>query len=90
MLKKKRRLNEKYRKRRHRDIDEGVLFVAAVARVRDVVLKRRDEAEKCANITKNYNKKVEQIFKAEDSGKCNKCCKEISLWHAAYKTEEAG
>ena len=37
MLKKRRRLNEKYRKRRHRDIDEGVLFVAAVARVCDVV-----------------------------------------------------
>ena len=37
MLKKRRRLHEKSRKRCHRDIDEGVLFVAAVARVCDGV-----------------------------------------------------
>ena len=37
MFKKLRRLNEKSRKRCHRDIDKGVLFVAAVARVCDLV-----------------------------------------------------
>ena len=36
MLQKRRRLHEKSRKRCHRDIDEGILFVAAVARVRDL------------------------------------------------------
>ena len=37
MFQKRRRLHEKSRKRCHRDIDEGILFVAAVARVWDVV-----------------------------------------------------
>ena len=37
MLQKRRRLYEKSRKRCHRDIDEGILFFAAVARVCDVV-----------------------------------------------------
>ena len=36
MFQKRRRLNEKNRKRCHRNIDEGVLFVATVARVCDV------------------------------------------------------
>ena len=37
MFKKRRRLHEKSRKRCHRKFDEGELFVAAVARVCDVV-----------------------------------------------------
>ena len=36
MFQKRWRLHEKSRKRYHRDIDEGILFIAAVARVRDL------------------------------------------------------
>ena len=36
MFQKRRRLHEKSRKRCHRDIDEGILFVVAVARVCDL------------------------------------------------------